>query len=438
MKPDRTDRTDRTDRVDVAIVGGGPAGLTAATELRRRSAGSVCVLEREPVAGGIPRHADHPGFGLRDLQRSLSGPPYARCLTDRAQAAGVELRTGTQVTGWNADRELELTGPDGRTTLAARAIVLATGCRERPCSARFIPGTRPQGVMTSDTLQQLVHLEHQPVGRRALVVGAEHVSFSALATLDEAGTRTVEIITVHPRHQSFAAFALGATVRYRARLRTRAELSEIVGSLRAKAVAVTDLDTGVRREIPCDAVVLTADWIPDHELAVAVGALLDPGTSGPVVDSRLRTSQPGLFAAGSLLHGAEPADVAALSGRTVVGAVLDHPRGAPWPPAAVPVSCEPPLHWIVPNRIVPGESARSFLLRARELLHDVRLEVVQDGRVLARRRLPRVMPGRSARLGAGWVAEVDPAGPAVHVRVGSARHRTQRRAERPNQKTGEG
>jgi thioredoxin reductase len=431
------DRVSRVDQVDVAIVGGGPAGLAAAAELRRRGVGSVCVLEREPAAGGIPRHADHPGFGLRDLHRSLSGPHYARCLTVRAQAAGVELRTGVQATGWSADGALELTGPGGRTALLARAVVLATGCRERPRSARLIPGTRPQGVMTTGTLQQLVYLEHQPVGRRALVVGAEHVSFSALATLAEAGARTVEIITEHPRHQSFAAFALGATLRYHAPLRTRTVLSEIIGSPRVEAAAVTDLDSGARREIACDVVVLTADWIPDHELVLAAGALLDPGTRGPVVDVRLRTSRPGLFAAGNLLHGAEPADVAALSGRTVAASVLEYLQGSGWPATSVPVVCDPPLHWIVPNRIVPGEPLRSFRLRAREILHDVRIEVIQDGRVLARRRVARVMPGRSTRLDAGCVTRVDPAGTVVQVRAVSARLGIQRRGRRPNQKTGD-
>ena len=133
-----------------------------------------------------------------------------------------------------------------------------------------------------------------------------------------------------------------------------------------KAVAVTDLHAGVRREIPCDAVVLNAHWIPDHERARAAGALLDPGRSGPVVDARLRTGQPGLSAAGNLPLGAEPADVAALSRRTVVGAVVDHPGGAPWPPAAVPVSCETPLHWTVPNSRSSRTDACSLAGGSRE------------------------------------------------------------------------
>src|SRR6266404_1390503 len=77
-----------TDDADVVIVGGGPAGLAAAIELRRRGIERVVVLEREPEAGGIPRHTDHLGFGVRDLRRLLSGPVYAARYVRLARAAG--------------------------------------------------------------------------------------------------------------------------------------------------------------------------------------------------------------------------------------------------------------------------------------------------------------------------------------------------------------
>ena len=62
-------------RMSVFVVGGGPAGLAAARELGRLGVRDVVVIEREREAGGIPRHAAHQGFGLRDLRRPLSGPP---------------------------------------------------------------------------------------------------------------------------------------------------------------------------------------------------------------------------------------------------------------------------------------------------------------------------------------------------------------------------
>ena len=73
------------------------------------------MIEREREAGGIPRHAAHQGFGLRDLRRPLSGPAYARRLASLAVDAGAEVLTETMVTGWSPDGPLELTGPGGRS-----------------------------------------------------------------------------------------------------------------------------------------------------------------------------------------------------------------------------------------------------------------------------------------------------------------------------------
>src|SRR4051812_25375022 len=177
--------------VAVAIVGGGPSGLTAAAELAGRIDGEVLVIERETETGGIPRHSDHLGYGMRDLRRFISGPAYAKRLTVAAQDAGAMLETEAMVTGWAGERALEVTLPRGVRTVTADAVVLATGARERPRPARLVPGDRPDGVFTTGQLQTLVHLHHGKVGSRALIVGAELVSWSAVLTLREAGCTTV-------------------------------------------------------------------------------------------------------------------------------------------------------------------------------------------------------------------------------------------------------
>jgi thioredoxin reductase len=409
----------------LVVIGAGPAGLAAAIELRRRGAGEVVVLEREPQPGGIPRHAAHQGFGARDLRRLLSGPEYAGRYVQLARAAGAVIRTETMVTGWSAGGALEVTGPGGREALSPAAVILATGCRERPRAARLVPGTRPAGVMTTGTLQQLVELHGARVGERAVVVGAEHVSFSALATLAHGGARTVAMVSELARHQSFAAFRLGAAVRYRAPLHTRTAVTGIDGRERLEAVELTDLDTGAVRRVECDTVVFTAGWVPDHELAVLAGIELDPGTRGPVVDAALRTSRAGVFAAGNVNHGAEAADVAALAGRHAGAAAARYLAGTePWPERRVPVRCVPPLAWIAPNAIAPGAGPPPrgrFALRAHAFLTAPRVELRQDGRSLWEGRLPRLQPGRSAALRTTWTGAVDPAGGAVEARVVAAR-----------------
>jgi thioredoxin reductase len=137
--------------VAVAIVGGGPSGLTAAGALAARVDGDVLVIEREAATGGIPRHSDHPGYGMRDLKRFISGPAYAKRLTAMAQDAGATLETEAMVTGWAGERRLRITSPRGIRTVTADAVLLATGARARPRPARLVPGCRTSCICTTHT-----------------------------------------------------------------------------------------------------------------------------------------------------------------------------------------------------------------------------------------------------------------------------------------------
>jgi thioredoxin reductase len=402
------------------IVGGGPSGLAAAIELRRLGVEPVTVIEREREAGGIPRHSGHTGFGLRDLRTVLSGPRYGERYREMAADAGAEVMVETMVTDWEGGRRLKLTGPDGRREVAPPAVVLATGCRERPRSARLVPGSRPAGVMTTATLQQLVHLRGQSVGRRAVIVGAEHVSFSAVATLAHAGASVAGLVTHLPKHQSLAAFRAGAAVRYRAPVWSRTAITSIQGAERVESVELTELDSGRTRSVECDLVIFTADWIPDHELAVMAGCELEPGSLGPLVDQALRTTRPGVFAAGNLVHPAETADICALDGRHVAPAVAAYLRGPGDWPSAVRVVARDPLAWIAPSLLVGAghDPPRGrFLLRSREFLRRGRIHVRQDGRELWSGRGGRLIPGRSAHIPAGWAGRVDASGGPVIVEV---------------------
>jgi NADPH-dependent 2,4-dienoyl-CoA reductase/sulfur reductase-like enzyme len=408
---------------EVVVIGGGPAGLSCALELRRLGISEVVVVERERRAGGIPRHCAHQGFGLRDLYRTFSGPRYAERYVDAARSAGVQIHTETMVTGWSPDGGLRMTGPDTREDLRPHAVVLATGCRERPRAARLVPGARPpRGVLTTGLLQQLVALRHHDIGTRALVVGAEHVSFSAVLTLAHAGLRTLGMLTELPRHQSLAVAPAAMQVRFRVPLWTRTALVDIRGRERVEEVELQSLDTGGRRVLACDTVVFTADWIPDHELAVAAGIELDAGTRGPRVDAGLRMSLEGTFAAGNLLQGAEPADVAALSGRHVAKSVVRWLEGdRPWP-THVPVLCRDPLAWISPNAVSSREPPPRgrFALRSSEFLERPRVEIRQNGRTIWTTRVRKLIPGRSTYLPSDWLAQVHLAAGPIAVEVTQA------------------
>lgn len=413
----------QTHTVDVLVVGAGPAGLAAALELRRVGVARVLVVDREEQAGGIPRHAAHTGFGVRDLHRLLTGPQYAARYVRLAAEAGVEVRTGATVTGWTGETVLSVTSPAGLAEVSAKAVVLATGCRERPRAARLVPGTRPLGVLTTGALQQFVYLHHQPVGRRAVVVGAEHVSFSAVLTLAHARASTVAMVTEHAEHQTYAPFKWITATRLRVPILTSTRITQILGRKRVEAVEVTDVRSGAVRTLECDTVVFTGDWIPDHELARRGELAMDAASQSPRVDCGLRTSVRGVFAAGNLLHGAETADVAALSGRHVAHAIREFLAGGAWPDRPpVAVVSEPPLRWVSPSAINANvEPPRGhFLLRVAEFCAAGEIIVSQGARPLWRGRYRSLVPYVSIHVPAAFVRQVDTEGPPVTFRFVSA------------------
>lgn len=406
--------------LDVLIVGAGPSGLAAATHLRKLGVRDVLVVERERATGGVPRHCVHTGFGLRDLRRILSGPEYARRWTAAADKAGVRIRTGVTVTDWLGDNAVRTTSDTGIETLRARAIVLATGCRERPRAARLVPGTRPAGVFTTGSLQRYRYEFGHQIGTRAVVVGAEHVSYSAVHTLRHAGLSVAGMVTEHSRHQSFPAYIWAARGLSVLPLYTNSRVTQILGYDRVEAVEITNLSTREVEQILCDTVVFTGDWIPEREVARKAGLNLDCGTLGPVVDGRLQTSLRGVFAVGNLVHPGETADTAALSGRAAALHVVAYLADGSWfERKPVEIRFDPAqVQWIAPNALEPGQTVLPhghFILRVARILDRPDVVVRQGARILMVRKVRRLVPNLPYALSGDFLHQVDPDGGPVEL-----------------------
>ncbi|MHB8379404.1 MAG: NAD(P)/FAD-dependent oxidoreductase [Acidimicrobiales bacterium] len=412
--------TTQSASVDVVVVGAGPAGLSAAVELRRLGVERVVVVERELSGGGVPRHCHHTGFGLRDLHRALSGPRYGDELIRRATAVGAELKVGTTVTDLCSNQLVQLTSRNGVATIQARAIILATGARERPRSARLVAGDRAAGVFTTGQLQQWTYLKHLPVGSRALVVGAELVSFSAMVTLRHAGVKSIALTTELSHHQGPTAFAAAARFAYRVPILTSTRVVEIKGRGRVSDVILENVLTGRRMIESVDTVVFTGDWIPDNELARRAGLSLDPGTLGPSSDRFGRTSGPSIYAAGNLLHPVETADVAALRARDVAKQVAGDLRtGVPLTTAAhVTLVTEAPLTWVWPNRISSSLDVKSLTLRVADFDSRRLVNAHQDGKFLGSARIARVVPNRSLQISRDVLMNFNPCGGVIRLSLG--------------------
>lgn len=287
-------------------MGGGPSGLATAISLHNSGIKSIRVLERETNPGGIPRHSSHLGYGVRDLHRLMNGPKYANHYIERVLDLDIPISTNTTVVDWVSDLTISATSPAGIEEIRAEKIVLATGVRERGRSARLIAGSRPTGIYTTGSLQQAVFLKNQFIGTRAVVIGAEHVSFSAVMTLSHANVKTIALITPDVSHNSYALIKLGTSILYGSKLLTNSKIVEIIGSKRVTGVRIR---TNNRESIiDCDTIVFSADWIPDNELARKANLKLNPITRSPDINSKFETSAKNIYAVGNIILPIKAAD----------------------------------------------------------------------------------------------------------------------------------
>lgn len=288
------------ERCDVAVIGAGPAGLGAATALRKAGIERVVVLDREAAAGGIPRQCGHPPFGLREFKRPMTGPNYARQLVATALQAGIDLRLNHTVTALEPGGSLSIASPKGIKKLSAQRVLFATGARETPRSARLVSGERGLGICNTGTLQSMFYLKGMIPFRRPVIVGSEIVSFSALSTCRKAGIRPVAMLEESERamlrwpfHEACHFFALP--------LLLATQVVAILGRQRVEAVQISD-GRGRLSEIACDGILFTGQFIPEANLARLSHLTLDDATGSPVTDASGRCSDPAYYAAGNVVQ----------------------------------------------------------------------------------------------------------------------------------------
>ncbi len=311
--------------IDVAIVGGGPAGIAAALELRRRGFARVTVLDREATAGGTPRHCGHHAFGWNEFGRILRGPVYARKLAAAAMAAGVEIRPYHTVVAMGEAGHLQVATPEGTTEIEARRIIVATGARETPLSARLVSGDRLVGCVTTGTLQCFVYLYDLIPFRRPLILGTEIVTLSALLTCRSAGIRPAAVVETSARPTIEWPWRWLLRI-MRIPLYLGTEITDMRGRGRVESVTI-QLADGSSRQINCDGVLCTGRFVPEIGVLANSHLMVDVGSGGPLIDQFGRCSDPFYYAAGNVLRPVETAGWSYKEGRRIGGFVADDLAG---------------------------------------------------------------------------------------------------------------
>ena len=145
---------------DLIVIGGGSAGLAAATAAYEAGIRDILLLERDFELGGILMQCIHNGFGLHTFKEELSGPTYAERYIRKLEEYEIAYKTGTMVTNITADKTVEYVNPDeGYVRIQGKAIILAMGCRERTRGSIVMPGYRPSGIWTAGTAQRYINLD---------------------------------------------------------------------------------------------------------------------------------------------------------------------------------------------------------------------------------------------------------------------------------------
>lgn len=283
---------------DVAIIGSGPAGLSAAITLKRAGIDKIIVIEREAEAGGIPRHCGHIAFGFKKYKRILTGPQYAKNNVTEATGLNIDIRLKTTVTALGKGGKLSLVSSDGIYEIHAKRVLIATGTREKPRSARFVSGDRALGIYNTGALQGMVYLKNKIPFKRPIIVGTEIVSFSALLTCRKGGINPVAMIEENSKPSVRWPIHYGALV-FGTKLFLETKIHKIIGNKRVESV-ILENGQGKQKTIDCDGVLFTGQFTPESSLIQMSHIEFHEETLSPKVNTFGCCSDPAYYAAGNL------------------------------------------------------------------------------------------------------------------------------------------
>lgn len=375
---------------DVTIIGGGAAGIAAAKAASNEGT-SVVLLDRDNHLGGILKQCIHSGFGIKRYSEELTGPEYA--YREIASLDNVKLIKDATVLEIHSisnsnSKRATFVSPAGMGYINTKAVILATGSRERGFGALNIAGDRPAGIFTAGSAQALINLQGCMPGKRAVILGSGDIGLIMARRMALSGMDVVGVYEISDTPSCLRRNIVQCLDDFGIPLELSSTVTRVEGYGRLSAVWVSKVDpatkepiAGSEQRIECDTLVLSVGLLPENELAKELGVQLDLVTGGAEVDDTLQTSVAGIFACGNALHihdladyASEEGDVAGRNAARYALGYFDLDAIAP----SIPVTSESDIRYVVPQKInVPdkcgGETVLSF--RVAKVIHRPRFIV---------------------------------------------------------------
>ena len=288
--------------------------------------------------------------------------------------------------------------------ISARAMILATGCRERTARQVFIHGTRPAGVFTAGTAQHFVNLMGQMPTRRCVILGSGDIGLIMARRLTLEGAEVLGVYEVKPTPSGLTRNIVQCLEDYEIPLYLSHTVTRVFGQERLEGVAVARVDEklnpipGTEETIACDALILSVGLIPENEMAEHLGVALDPRTKGPVCDDRLMTSVDGVFSCGNALHVNDLVDYVSESGELAGRAAAAYRPGQR--ERSLEITPGDSLGYLVPQRICRTGALEPavFYFRSREILKRGTFTLRADGQPVFEKKLKNLKPPEMERL----------------------------------------
>lgn len=388
-----------TMKADLVIVGGGPAGMSAAVAAYDAGIRDILILERDTSLGGILRQCIHNGFGLHRFKEELTGPEYAYRYEKQVRERNITFKLGTMVLDITPDKVVTaMNSEDGLFTVEAKSIILAMGCRERPKGALNIAGTRPSGVFTAGTAQKFVNMDGYMPGKKVVILGSGDIGLIMARRMTLEGAEVKAVCELMPYSGGLARNIQQCLNDFDIPLLLSHTVVEIHGKERVTGVTIAKVDERrkpieeTKQYIECDTLLLSVGLIPENELTKSASIPLDRITGGAVVDQNRQTNIPGVYACGNVLHVHDLVDYvseeAAIAGR----AAAEFINGNTSSDKSIKLVTDGKVRYTVPQRISANEDVTVYF-RVSDVYRDIRITVRDGEKLLVNRKKLKVAPG---------------------------------------------